>query len=124
MKIKVKKVYYCDFCKKHRLQPNIIIEHEKHCTANPERQCLMCEGVEEYAFTIINLGSEDYERKTIEVNGTECPACTLSFVRLNGITNIKIKGKNNDTWDYKKQVENWWTDRNSGRIENIGFENI
>ena len=122
MKIKVKKVYYCVFCKKHRLQPNVIIEHEKHCTANPKRQCLMCEGVEEYVFKIIISGSEDYERKTIEVNGTECPACTLSFIRLNKITNIIIKGKEyQTTWDYKKQVENWWKDRNYEKNENIGL---
>jgi len=117
MKVKVKKVYYCDFCKKHRLLSNVITEHEKHCTANPKRQCLMCEGVEEYVFKIIKSGSEDYERKTIEVDGTECPACTLSFIRLNKITNIKIKGKSED-WDYKKQVETWWKDRNAERTEN------
>ena len=119
MNTKVKKVYYCDFCKKHRLQKNVIEEHEKHCTANPKRQCLMCEGVEEYVFKIINSGSEDYERKTIEIEGTECPACTLSFIRLNKITNITTKGEGNYTWDYKEAVESWWKDRNTEKYENI-----
>jgi len=40
MKIKNKKVYYCDYCKKHSLR-NITL-HEKHCTLNPHRDCRMC----------------------------------------------------------------------------------
>ena len=40
MIIKIKKVYYCEFCKKHSLVP--IGEHEKHCTGNINRTCRMC----------------------------------------------------------------------------------
>ena len=41
MKIKIKKVYYCEFCNKHSLRT--LVEHEKHCTANPSRVCKLCE---------------------------------------------------------------------------------
>ena len=42
MKTKLKKVYYCDFCKKYRLTKNSMELHEKHCTLNPNRECRVC----------------------------------------------------------------------------------
>lgn len=43
MKIKNKKVYYCDFCKKHSLSAPSISKHEKHCIKNLDRVCRLCE---------------------------------------------------------------------------------
>lgn len=41
---RVKKwVYYCEFCKKSGRSASHMAQHEKHCTANPDRECGMCE---------------------------------------------------------------------------------
>ena len=48
MKVKVRKVYYCDFCKKRLMRIDAIINHEKHCTANLSRICRMCDGIGSY----------------------------------------------------------------------------
>jgi hypothetical protein len=38
MKTELKKVYYCEFCKKHSLSAAWISRHEKHCKARPENK--------------------------------------------------------------------------------------
>ena len=40
MKILEKKVYYCDYCKKHRMTKNSMEIHEGKCLYNPKRICL------------------------------------------------------------------------------------
>ena len=42
MKFILKKVYYCEFCKKHGLSAGSLRLHEKHCTGNRNRECRMC----------------------------------------------------------------------------------
>lgn len=42
MKIVKKDVYYCDHCNKRGLSKGAMNTHEKHCTANPDRECRMC----------------------------------------------------------------------------------
>lgn len=39
MREKLVKRYYCSFCSKGMFFKNRMIEHEKHCTMNPERVC-------------------------------------------------------------------------------------
>jgi hypothetical protein len=43
MRIVKKNVYYCDFCKKKNLSGHAMKVHEKHCTANPDRECRLCD---------------------------------------------------------------------------------
>jgi hypothetical protein len=43
MKIVKKNVYYCGFCKKKGLSAGHMYKHEKHCTANLDRQCDFCD---------------------------------------------------------------------------------
>jgi len=43
VKTKIKTVYYCEYCGRHRLTSYSIKEHEKHCTLNPHRICGMCD---------------------------------------------------------------------------------
>jgi hypothetical protein len=38
METKIKKVYYCDHCKKHGLSASIISRHEKYCRLKPENR--------------------------------------------------------------------------------------
>jgi len=39
VKILEKKVYYCDYCKKHRMTKNSMEIHEGKCLYNPKRIC-------------------------------------------------------------------------------------
>ena len=43
MRIVKKNVYYCEHCKKRNLSASAMGLHEKHCTANLERKCRICE---------------------------------------------------------------------------------
>lgn len=49
MKEVVKKVYYCDFCKKKGLSKHAMTKHEEYCTHKPENQsaCSGCSNLEE-----------------------------------------------------------------------------
>jgi len=38
MKTELKKVYYCEFCKKHGLSASSISRHEKYCKMRPENR--------------------------------------------------------------------------------------
>jgi hypothetical protein len=42
MKVVKKNVYYCEFCKKKGLSGGHMQQHEKNCTANPDRYCRAC----------------------------------------------------------------------------------
>ncbi len=42
MKTRKMNRYYCDFCKKSGGSKYWMEKHEKHCTANPDRECRMC----------------------------------------------------------------------------------
>jgi hypothetical protein len=49
MKTELKKVYYCDHCKKHNLSASAISRHEKYCPSNPgnKHKCFdMCKFLE------------------------------------------------------------------------------
>lgn len=106
MKVKTKKVYYCEFCNKHLLVAHAIKTHEKHCTKNPERECRMCGGVYDNKPDSFTIKYGRFGSKHIEVTGEECPACVLSFVRLNNISEIYFLGTNNP-WMYKDAVDKW-----------------
>lgn len=46
MKTVKKDVHYCEFCNKRSLSKGHMNTHEKHCTANPDRRCRMCDNYE------------------------------------------------------------------------------
>lgn len=73
MKIKLKKVYYCEFCKKHRLTPNSIKHHEAICTLNPNRNCRMCNRK--------GIPSDNYESLTDLRLSVKCPMCIFAYIR-------------------------------------------
>jgi hypothetical protein len=91
MKTKTKKVYYCDFCGKHKLTSNSIIIHEKHCTLNPNRICRVCKGKDE-----------------------NCPMCEFSkrriIIKSGGKIdplkpNFNLEEKLKEYWDKKQEEE-------------------
>lgn len=131
MLTKIKKVYYCEYCGKHGLMP--LLKHEKHCTANPDRECRLCERresvrslIEKYkkqcdveeiinhkkskllnlnypTFKVIN--QPNIEDIMDDVDG--CPNCTLAIIKgLNIQYPIEFK------FDYQKELQQWWQDAN------------
>ena len=101
MKVKMKKVYYCEFCKKHGLRS--LKKHEERCTKNLDRNCRMCYKhpdyrslVEKYnkQFVIKEKSEDDLlifaNSETIvdfpDINNISddvegCPACILTIIR-------------------------------------------
>jgi len=142
MIIKIKKVYYCEYCKKRSLRT--LIKHEKHCTLNPNRICRLCgresilELIAQYKETykfVKKIEDKRYEIKWIKkptineimdkVNG--CPICTLTLLRLAFFEPIKERPCSETVqaifkYDYEKALQNWWDikneDRYWGDIEN------
>ena len=133
MKVKVKKVYYCDFCKKHSLRP--LIEHEKHCTGNPNRVCRLCGNTDissiipKFKITIppefikkdeFGFSCMDGENKAkldqmvedklreIREEVDNCPVCILTVIKCNMPYDHFISIK----FDYKKELEDWWKVKN------------
>ncbi len=115
MKIVKKNVYYCEFCDKHGLSSYHIRKHERGCTKNPDRKCGFCgaEGIPtKYKIVGVHNNEWDGVSDVLTVEGGECPACVLAFVRKNLPDFVKIK--DGGDWDYKKAVERWWAE-NSDR---------
>lgn len=115
MKIIKKNVYYCEFCNKKSLAAHATSSHEKHCTANPNRHCRICEmsttiqdEVNEYKsrFTLQKneqtqdifsdkfFNTDEYIVRWVDKPVTidelrerfdDCPACILSILRQTGM---------------------------------------
>lgn len=126
MKVKIKKVYYCGFCKKRALRS--LAQHEKHCTGNPDRECRLCENqsikpiIEKYRkfFYIDEIHKPLKECSvrpmfekmfTLEdiINELDyrCPNCILAIIRALGLNRWYMKGKI-EYFDYKTELEEWW----------------
>jgi hypothetical protein len=131
MKTVKKNVYYCDFCKKRSLSAGAMRKHEKHCTANLNRECGLCKEKYDY-MEIIETLKKRYNLITTEYDGFTscsvewieepltieeikdlvegCPACTLTIIRkLDDIIKIKYNELN---YNYKHDVTNWWNEKN------------
>lgn len=109
MKRATKKVYYCDFCRKHSLTSGSMKLHEKHCTANPDRECRMCGVAHKLNYEISDTSmNPDFSNRTVYIEPDECPACVLSFLRLNKITDAWLKGNPNSGWSFDLAVKEWW----------------
>ena len=127
MKVKKKCVYYCDFCSKKSLRSLKI--HEKHCTANPDRECRLCDNksikpiIEKYKkyFYIREITENHfpfdlkiqvvYKKKFILediINELDyiCPNCILAIIRCLGLNHYYMGDK--FKYDYKKELDKWW----------------
>ena len=116
MKTKIKKVYYCEFCKRHSLSS--LISHELHCTMNPDRKCRLC-GREKSLTPIIEkwkkikeeierekgkfkegIPGEIYEEIKSRIHFSKiqedltnfnCPICTFSIIRIVGLNRFPLR---------------------------------
>lgn len=127
MKIIKKNVYYCDFCKKKSLRS--LKEHEKHCTANPDRSCRLCDNksVKEiidkyrkyfYAREVptkhipaeLKIQVVFKKKFTLEDIKNEldytCPNCILTIIRCLGLNRYYFEKKYE--FDYQKALNEWW----------------
>ena len=132
---KVKPVYYCEFCGRHRLTSYSIRKHEKHCTLNPHRVCGMCDCsdltpvLDKYQnrFRVDDVIDEVHGCRTldwvwlngpvtldeIEVDTEYCPACTLAVLRQTGLG----QGPSPIEFDFASKRDEWWAERNAEREE-------
>lgn len=132
MKTVKKNVYYCDFCKKKGLSAPVIARHEKHCTANPDRECKPCkesrdiktfieklksrfeikETIDQYTgFTNQEVIWKGYPITLIEILEftDECPNCTLAVLRQTKLNYSVFNLK----YDYQTSLKEWWKEKNN-----------
>ncbi len=132
MIVRKKNVYYCEYCKKKSLRS--LKTHEKHCTANPDRECRLCDNkpikpiIEKYQkyFYIekvehVSFGITEEELRVIFlkeftlrdlVNELDyiCPNCILALIRCLGLNRWYMDKKYK--FDYQKALANWWAKAN------------
>ena len=134
MRVVKKNVYYCDYCNKKGLRSLKI--HEKHCTANPDRMCRLCENpsvkeiIEKYKryFEIIispskisEFGEEvevkyfqDFTLNDIRLEiDYQCPNCLLTIIRCVGLNRFYFEKK--FEFNYKQELEDWWKMSNTNK---------
>ena len=102
----VKPVYYCEFCKRHRITAKAIETHEPKCIYNPHRdKCGWCSKAPTYrapapADRVPGFVSDpDVERLRRELDG--CPACMLAVIvqaRRSGLPEM-------DAWEFDYKAE-------------------
>jgi hypothetical protein len=131
MIIKKKNVYYCEYCKKKSLRSVKI--HEKHCTANPDRECRLCdnksikpiiEKYQEYFHIKETKSPTDWdeikitpvfkkgftlEDLTNELD-YECPNCILALIRCLDLNRYWMDKKYK--FNYKEALSEWWAMEN------------
>lgn len=146
MKVVRKNVYYCDFCKKKSLRSLKI--HEKHCTANSDRACRLCDNkpikpiIEKYQkyFYLRETKSPDPISEWDEIKITpvfkkkftlkdlineldyECPNCILALIRCLDLNRYWMDKKYK--FNYKKALANWWAVENKRAWEEDEHDSI
>lgn len=99
-------VYYCEFCKRHRLKADAIERHEPRCIYNPSRsKCGWCSksptyiAPEPHGFALIFKDDPDLDWLRREMDG--CPACMLAVV----VQARKLGLHDEDAWDFNYRAE-------------------
>lgn len=127
MLVKTKKVYYCEFCGRHRLRS--VQKHEDSCTANPNRICNLCGrqelgpilakyrdrykmlGEETSLSTIYEWISGPVTVDQIKEDVDYCPACTLAVLRICGLCRHFFA--DDLKFDYQREHKEWWDEKNA-----------
>jgi hypothetical protein len=94
MIVKTVKQFVCEFCGKKQYALGAMRRHERHCTANPGRECRMCAltpdgcSAAHLPKLVAMLADEEElprERMRKVREATDCPACTLAAIRQSRI---------------------------------------
>lgn len=146
MIVRKKNVYYCEYCKKKSLRSLKI--HERHCTANPDRECRLCDNksikpiIEKYQkyFYIRKTKKHSYvaDLDTIEitpvfkrkftlrdlVNELDyiCPNCILALIRCLDLNRYWMDKKYK--FDYQKALANWWSKVNEKQCKQDYYDSL
>lgn len=127
MKVKVKTVYYCEYCGKKMFVRKAMERHEKRCTRNPNRSCGMCQGYVEFDVKLRPSDDDfsvvweiDMDHVLDMVDG--CPACALAIFHTE---KRKLKQGHyliapEHDW-YEKARDAWWKEVNANRSADFGY---
>jgi len=124
---KMKHVYYCEHCGRHRLTPNSILKHEKGCTLNPNRSCGVC-GLESMSDLLAKYKDsfviDDHEwvsttwigepltLKDLRDDTEGCPVCMLAVIRQ---CNLNRSPGDFMEFEYKAEHAVYWRELNAIR---------
>lgn len=115
--------YYCDHCKKSGGHAGHMVRHERGCTANPNRQCGVCDRIginaaplTELLTLVREIGKPEHNEftdhdwvsidadafKKLREAADGCPCCILAALRQ---THASV---GNDIFDFKKEIKDVW----------------
>jgi len=86
--------------------------HEKYCTSNPDRECRICDKLQEVQEPLKRL-LEVYEKGNLPElrKVTNCPMCILWTLKA------YFKNTTGEPWDagfdFKKELQEFWDEENS-----------
>ena len=121
--------YYCEFCGKSKGTKQSMELHEKHCTANPDRECRLCEGggvksilalLPPYDDIKIHYSGSNFilpeeTVKEIREVSDHCPICLFAAIRQwsgDGSSHDYFPG-----FEYEKEVKVYLADVREMRAE-------
>lgn len=110
--------YKCDFCGKIGYSGGSMAKHEKHCTANDDRECRVCKMIEaeQNPMYLLVAAAQTGSLRELEDTAEGCPACMLAAIRR---IPIHYPGGYQDDdgdafskWKYKDAMKSIWADFN------------
>lgn len=118
--------YACDFCGKKSLSSGHMKTHEKHCTANPNRECRMCKHFCGDGYSVAGLSAlldanapPDYGLLALREKTDGCPMCMLAAIRQSGICKWDTAKNPHPVLDlpfnFRKEVADFWAEENAQR---------
>lgn len=118
--------YKCDFCGKCGYSASAMKTHEKHCTANPARECRVCKMLEVEQKPIEDLAAAAFRGiKALTDEAEGCPACMLAAIRKIGPPHLPGWPDPGDDplmdWSFKAAMKSVWDDINSANAERDGY---
>jgi hypothetical protein len=104
MLIVTRPVYYCEFCKRHRLTKHSIENHEPRCIYNPFRA--VCGWHRELRpgapADFVLVYKQDLDLAWLREQMDGCPACMLAVVVQ---SNLTLAEREDSDFNYKREVE-------------------
>ena len=115
--------YTCDFCKKSGCSAYHIREHEKHCTANPNRSCAMHHNTGEAELPVHQLVTTLRLRglDALRDSASGCPVCMFAAIRQAGMHRgyADEEGYTPPTVEFnlKKELASFWASVNDAKSQ-------
>lgn len=123
MRRELRWVYWCEWCRKSGRSPGAMAKHQNHCTANPRRECGVCDAVgigrgQPVAAAVEVLGKGTaVELDALREFCDGCPACMLAAIRQSKLEDDipsdlydhrgwKVPGR--ESWRYETEKERFW----------------